>query len=598
MELILFVSIIGGIIWVIQATIRRSKPSSHEPKDFSRQDCYDIVAYFHRAYGQFARRAISRERLEQVIDLGWSPFSIALEIAGAMDELSGLHLGDCHDPLLKNADGKPWKLPIKLPKDVRSKHMYLIGATGSGKTTLMLHLMKQDLENGEGFALIAPDSEFFEEEVLPSIPEHRLNDVVYFNPQDDAQPVCFNPFEVEAGEDLVLRSEDTFTILARAVSSLGARAEPILRNAIYALTALPDATINDLPRLINPRDPALREQVLSCEHVDAQTKQFFAEVFPTYPKDAHLPIINRFDLILRGRVARFLSGTSISFSEIMDERKIFLANLSTGLLGDEPSKLMGQLLVSKFLTTAYKRDSIPKAQRTPFYLYVDEFQTYAQSASATYSEILARARKYGLGLILAHQQTKQIDPTLLEDILGNVATTGVMRVGDRDAKRFKSVLYTGSETDEAQYIQRQVQEFPPGKVYVKLSGQQAVLVQSPFVEGNRDPEWRDRVKEASRSNYGLSLTPEPAQNAPDCPEGAPNNHDDLRPSPDQTPPLEVASARVSASEDRATYDDEAQPRPPESETTTPTNAHESEDLSRTRKPSYDEDDAEDFEFLE
>lgn len=602
MELIFFVSVIGGIIWVIQASIRRSKPSSYEPKDFSKQDCYDTVAYFHRAYGQFARRAISRQRLEQIIDLGWSPASIALEIAGAMDELSGLHLGDCHDPVLKNADGVSWKLPIKLPQDVRSKHMYLIGATGSGKTTLMLHLMKQDLEYGEGFALIAPDSEFFEEEVLPSIPEHRLNDVVYFNPQDDEQPVCFNPFDVEVGEDLVLRSEDTFTIFARAVSSLGARAEPILRNAIYALTALPGATINDLPRLINPRDPALREQVLASNRVDAQTKQFFAEVFPTYPKDAHLPILNRFDLILRGRVARFLRGTSISFSEIMDERKIFLANLSTGLLGDEPSKLLGQLLVSKFLTTAYKRDAMPKSQRTPFYLYIDEFQTYAQSASATYSEILARARKYGLGLILAHQQTKQLDPTLLEDILGNVATTAVMRVGDRDAKRFKSVLYTGSQTDEASYVQRQVQEFSPGKVYVKLPGQQAVLVQSPFVEGRRDPTWRDSVKEASRGNYGLRLTTDHLQNAPDCPERDLNGQDDLRPSPDQTPPLQAASARVSASEARASSGDETEPQTPEPPLTTRANTPQQQTkpkhLSKPQKPSYDEDESEDFEFLE
>lgn len=424
---------------------------------------------------------------------------------------SGLYLAQ---QKLRYVESYP--LDLVIPESQRFKHTYIIGKTGAGKTNLLLNWILQDLERGHGLAVLAPDKDFFESKLLPRIPEHRMEDIIYFDPTDQKRPVCFNPFDLEKGEDLDLRAEDTITIFSRAMADLSAasRAQAILRNSIYGLLQLEGANLLDLPQLLDPLDPSLRERLIRDKRVDATTRRFFATTYPSYPKDAHLPILNRLDPFLRGKLAQTLAASSFDFWEAIEAGKVFLANLSTGLLGQTPAQLLGQLIVSKFLTVIMKRDALPEDQRTPYYLYIDEFQTFTQYAADTYGELLARARKYRLGLILVHQHTKQLPPELLEEILGNVATILALQLGDRDASRFKSIFYTGPDPQEAKRVQSDLQELPVGTAYAKLGRWTYEWIQIPLVETRISAKRARRVKALSRQRFGRAVDIQAARPAP------------------------------------------------------------------------------------
>ena len=211
--------------------------------------------------------------------------------------------------------------------------------------------------------------------------------------------------------------------------------DEILRQALYALMARADSTLIDVEKLLSRTDDTFRHEVIRTSE-DEQTRYFFESTYPSFPKDAHLPITTRINRLVRPKMVRTLlcqPGRCFNFREAMDDGKILLFNLSDGLIGQQTAELLGQLIVSKLQLAAMSRMDIPKAARRPFYLYMDEFQTFTGVNETSYEKMLSRARKYELCLILANQQTGQIPKLLMREILGNVTTFIMFTVSHVDA---------------------------------------------------------------------------------------------------------------------------------------------------------------------
>lgn len=332
-------------------------------------------------------------------------------------------------------------LPVVLPDALRSRHLYIVGKSGSGKTTLIRNLALQDMADGAGVGILAPEAELIHEELLPFIPEERLDDVVYVNPADTARPVAVNPLHVDPHEDLDLRLDETLSIFHRLIAEDGSgapRMETILRYTLYTLMSIPGSTLLDIPRLLDRTDDAFRAFAVGRLE-NEEVRHFWTAIYPSFPKDAHLSLLNRLGRFLQPKIVRSIlcqPGASLNVRAAMDAGRIVLVNLSDGLLGEQNALLLGQLLVAKFQTAAMSRADAPKCSRRRFYLYVDEFQAFCGVAGTSYERMLSRARKYGLSLILANQQTGQIGEGTMREILGNVGSLVVFRVGATDARRF------------------------------------------------------------------------------------------------------------------------------------------------------------------
>jgi len=408
-------------------------------------------------------------------------------------------------------------------QDLRDRHTYVVGKSGSGKTTLLLNMIYQDLKAGHGLAVIAPEQEMLTEQILPYIPQARLDDVIYFNPAD-SQPVPFNPLHLAQDEDLERKVDEVFTTFKRIVGQdSGQRMEHILRQALAALVELPDTTLLDIPELLDRENPHFRQQVIS-QLENSYCAKFWQREYPQLPKDAHLPIINRLGRFLSDRKIRnTLCQTgprSLNFRKVMDTGKIVLFNLSDGILGEQNSQLLGQLIVSQFQLAVASRANMPQAERRRFYLYIDEFQTFTSTATTSYEKILSRARKYRLALILAHQQTGQIPSDLLRDIIGNVSTMVSFTVSHADATRLSKEFLTGRRYSPDALEPTPPQEFiklTVGQAFGKLGRQAFKMRTFPIKE---KPDWQ-RAKEVidrSRKRYALTRgqpsTPDKAELKP------------------------------------------------------------------------------------
>jgi len=256
----------------------------------------------------------------------------------------------------------------------------------------MLNLILQDLQCGNGLGVIAPEQEMITEEILPFIPEHRLDDVIYFNPDDTQNPVSFNPLQLDKGEDIDLKVDENLTIFKRVMGDdTGARMEEILRQAFYALMEIPHSTLLDIPPLLDRENPHFRQQVIA-QLTDQATIHFWQTVYPQLPKNAHIPILSRLGKFTRPKIVRRIlcqPTGNINFRQAMDDGKIMLFNLSDGILGEANSQLLGQLTVSKFQMAVMSRADIPQQDRRHFYLYIDEFQTFTSTATASYDFFFA-----------------------------------------------------------------------------------------------------------------------------------------------------------------------------------------------------------------
>ena len=470
-------------------------------------ECEEVVRYFANFHGYLARQVVSREELEQKIDEGVSADELSQFISERMYEIEGLELG-------YQATGYS-QAPVILPEQFRDKHVYVVGKSGYGKTNFLRYLILQDIDAGHGVGVLAPEFEMLQEEILPFIPDHRQDDVIYFNPADIEQPIVLNPLQLDPGADIDLQVDEAFTILQRVVGEGGPRMDEILRHTLYALTERPGSTLLDVEPLLDRSNDTLRKEIIRNTE-DDRTRSFFASTYLQMPKDAHLPILNRIGRFVRAKYIRNClcppMQTSISLDDVagrllnirraMDEGKILLFNLSDGLLGELASQLIGQLIVSKFQTATMSRASMSKHDRKPFYLYLDEFQNFCGVASRSYERILSRARKYGLGLILAHQQTGQIPLELMREILGNVSTLVSFQLSQSDAVKMSKEFVTQFDYDVEAIPPQEFLQLNVGEAWVKI-GRSAFPMRVPKVDEWPDHDNAKRIIEASRTRNGI-----------------------------------------------------------------------------------------------
>lgn len=317
----------------------------------------------------------------------------------------------------------------------RSRHIYIIGQTGTGKSGLLELFALSDIFHNQGYAIIDPHGDFAINN-LRFIPPSRVNDVIYFNPADTAYPVGFNPMEVI---DVNLKnniSSEVIGVLKRMFGeSWGPRLEYILRYTILALLDTPGTTLLDITRMLT--DKKFRKQVVeSC--TDTVVKQFwnveFASWTDKFANEAIAPVLNKVGAFTANPIIRNIIGqprSTFNIRQIMDEGKILVVNLSKGLIGEDNAAILGSFLVTKIQLAAMSRSDIPRIEdRRPFYLYVDEFQNFATDSFAT---ILSEARKYALNLTVANQYVSQMQPTVRDAVFGNVGSMISFRISPDDA---------------------------------------------------------------------------------------------------------------------------------------------------------------------
>lgn len=334
---------------------------------------------------------------------------------------------------------------IGLNQEERRRHMYIIGATGTGKSTLLLSMITQDIKNGKGLAVLDPHGDLIEK-ILPTIPENRMKDVIYFNPDDVSYPIGINLLELSTGlsDDDSLREREFIT---ESIISLfhklytekysGPRMEYILRNTIHTAFTVPGSTLFTVYKLLI--NTPFRKQV-TAGLTDENLKDFWKYEFSKagdYQKVKMIsPITNKIGRFLFSPVVKRIleqEKSSINFDDIMDSGKILLCNLSKGRIGEDTSNVFGVLLMTKIQLAALKRARTEAEERRDFYLYVDEFQNFATPA---FAQILSEARKYRLNAILAHQTTSQLeDKSLVQVTLANTGTIICFRTANPEDEK-------------------------------------------------------------------------------------------------------------------------------------------------------------------
>ena len=317
----------------------------------------------------------------------------------------------------------------------RSRHVYIIGQTGAGKSGTLELFALSDIFHNQGYAIIDPHGDFAVDN-MRFIPGSRTEDVVYFNPADTAYPLGFNPLEVTNPNQKTNISSEVIGVLKRMFGeSWGPRLEYILRYTILALLDRPETTMLDITRMLT--DKKFRKETLSyC--TDTVVLQFWNIEFNSwtdkFQAEAIAPVLNKVGAFTANPVIRNIIGqpkSTFNIREIMDDGKILIVNLSKGLIGEDNASILGSFLVTKIQLAAMSRSDIPNIKdRRPFFLYVDEFQNFATDSFAT---ILSEARKYGLNLTVANQYISQMSDTVRNAVFGNVGTMITFRVSADDA---------------------------------------------------------------------------------------------------------------------------------------------------------------------
>lgn len=317
----------------------------------------------------------------------------------------------------------------------RSRHVYIIGQTGAGKTGTLELFALSDIFHNQGYAIIDPHGDFAVNN-MRFIPGSRVNDVIYFNPADTAFPLGFNPLEVFNPNQKTNISSEVIGVLKRMFGeSWGPRLEYILRYTLLALLDRPSTTMLDITRMLT--DKNFRKETLDyCQ--DTVVLNFWKIEFASWNEkfvaEAISPVLNKVGAFTANPIIRNIIGqpkSTFNIREIMDEGKILIVNLSKGLIGEDNAAILGAFLVTKIQLAAMSRSDIPRIEdRRPFYLYVDEFQNFATDSFAT---ILSEARKYALNLTVANQYISQMSENVRDAVFGNVGTIISFRVSADDA---------------------------------------------------------------------------------------------------------------------------------------------------------------------
>jgi hypothetical protein len=332
-----------------------------------------------------------------------------------------------------NFRNQPTPFGIKRPD--RRAHLYLLGKTGTGKSTLLESLMLDDAQKGGGFALLDPHGDLVKQ-IRSKIPEHRAGDVIDFDVPDASQPYGFNPLANVAAEKRPLAASGLIQVFKHLwQDSWGPRLEHILRNSLLTLLDYPQANLADILRLLS--DKEFRRKVVPFIS-NEQIKEFWLGEFDKYPErlraEAVSPIQNKVGAFLSNPLLyKILTNpeTPLSLRRIMDEGKILLVNLAKGSVGEDTANLLGSLLISRLDLAALSRADTPELERRDYTLYLDEFHNFTTQSLVL---MLSELRKYRLSLVLAHQYLTQLEPPVKDAILGNAGTIIVFRIGAVDAE--------------------------------------------------------------------------------------------------------------------------------------------------------------------
>ncbi len=379
----------------------------------------------------------------------------------------------------------------------RVRHMHLIGASGSGKSTLLLNMIIQDIEDGNGLAVLDPHGDLIDQ-VMDRIPEKRIEDVVLLDPFDEAYPIGFNILSAHSELERNLLASDLISVFRRLSTSFGDQMNTVLANAIMAfLENAEGGTLADLRRFLI--EPAFRERVLQTVR-DPEIIYYWQQEFRLLTGRPQGPILTRLDTFLRPKVIRHMVSQKenrLDFAEIMNGRKILLAKLAQGLIGEENSYLLGTLIVSKLNQIATSRQNMATAERTPFYLYMDEFHNFITPSLAA---ILSGARKYNLGLILAHQELHQLtnrDSDVASAVIANPFARVCFRLGDYDAKKL--------EDGFSYFRAKDLQNLGVGEAIVRMERAESDFnirtVPLPPVEPSLTASRREKIVASSRERY-------------------------------------------------------------------------------------------------
>jgi len=393
------------------------------------------------------------------------------------------------------------KVKFGIKTDDRRRHMYFIGKTGMGKSTVLENMIIQDIQDGKGVCVVDPHGDLVEK-VVNFIPSHRINDVVYFNPADLSYPIGFNVLENVDPEQRHLVTSGLIGVFQKIwADSWGPRLEYVLHHAISALLEYPGSTLLGIMRILT--DKGFRKRVVE-KLTDPVVKAFWVEEYSKYPDrfqaEAIAPIQNKVGRFLSSALIRNILGqvkSSFSMREIMDNEKILLLNLSKGRVGEDNSALMGAMMITKIQLAAMSRVDTPENQRKDFYLYVDEFQNFA---TESFANILSEARKYRLNLIIAHQYIEQMDEKVAAAVFGNVGTIVSFRVGAADAEFLEKEFFPT-------FTQEDLVNLSKFQIYIKLmidgvtsEGFSAQTL--PPVSALEDNETiREKIVKVSRERY-------------------------------------------------------------------------------------------------
>jgi len=328
------------------------------------------------------------------------------------------------------------KNPLKISEEDRKRHLLILGKTGMGKSTALLHLLKEDIEEKRSIVLLDPHGDLVQE-TLKLIPPSRQNDVILIDPANTEFPLALNPLELKNGENPSLKASaliEMFKVLAKG--SWGPRMEYILRNTLLTLILLPNTTLLDLPRIYTGRNM----QNLKDQELLRFWKDEFFNLDPKTRKEHISPILNKVGPILTSPLLRNIFGQAtgkFQFDRAIDEKKIVLITLSKGLIGEDASSMLGMIFISMIQSALLRRASRSQIDRSLICLTIDEFQNFA---TTTLNSMLSESRKYGLALTLANQYLNQVPEEIRDSVLGNVGSQIIFRTSYQDAKELAPAL--------------------------------------------------------------------------------------------------------------------------------------------------------------
>lgn len=386
---------------------------------------------------------------------------------------------------------------VSLEPEIRLRHTHIIGSTGSGKSTLLLNMIIRDIEHGSGIAVLDPHGDLIES-IYPHVPEERLKDVVVIDPADADYPVGFNILSAHSEIEKHILSSDLVAVFRRLSTSWGDQMNSVFGNAILAFLESPKGgTLADLRRFLVEK--SFRETYIKTVQ-DPHVAYYWQKEFPLLRSNSIGSILTRLDSFLRPKLIRNMVSQKqgLDFENLLDSKKIVLVKLSQGLIGAENSYLLGTFFVSKVYQAAMARQA--RENRPDFFMYIDEFQNFI---TPSMSSILSGARKYRVGLVLAHQDMQQLvkyDSELASSVVANAGTRICFRLGDTDAKRFESGF--------SYFTREDLENLQTGEAIMRIERPENDFTLRTLLTDRPELEQAEKTKNAiidhSRKTYGTS----------------------------------------------------------------------------------------------